>query len=112
MAATNPKVQLSSDVVRKIAHLARISSSPSQEFLDQYSKSLSDILGYVEELSELDTTGISPLAGLRTIEIENLAQDEPYADQLQYRQVATNIINQFPIKKDNYLILPGIFDEN
>lgn len=46
-----------SDIV-KIAALARIELTPDEVAL--FSKQLSDILGYVEALNDVDTTGVPP----------------------------------------------------
>ena len=49
----------SKEMVQRVAHLARLSFS--EEELDKFSRQLSDIVGYVEKLDELDTAGVEPL---------------------------------------------------
>lgn len=51
---------LSSDVVLRLAHLARL-AVPEAE-LPRLTEDLSKILGYVASLSAVDTTGIEPTA--------------------------------------------------
>ena len=46
--------------IEKIAHLARLGINP--EDVPEYSRNLSDILAFVEQLSAVDTTGVEPLA--------------------------------------------------
>lgn len=46
--------------VEKIAHLARLALEP--EAVPQYAHALSNILGLVEQMNRVDTTGIEPLA--------------------------------------------------
>ncbi|MDH3979681.1 MAG: Asp-tRNA(Asn)/Glu-tRNA(Gln) amidotransferase subunit GatC [Gammaproteobacteria bacterium] len=46
--------------VEKIAHLARLGINP--EDVPEYSRNLSDILAFVEQLNAVDTTGVEPLA--------------------------------------------------
>ena len=46
--------------VEKIAYLARLGINP--EDVPEYSRNLSDILAFVEQLSAVDTTGVEPLA--------------------------------------------------
>jgi aspartyl-tRNA(Asn)/glutamyl-tRNA(Gln) amidotransferase subunit C len=53
--------------VARIATLARI--KVSDEECEALAKDLSQILGLVEQLNEVDTTGVEPLAG---VEEENL----------------------------------------
>jgi len=102
--------KLDPQTVVKIAKLAKISENPSEEFIEKYSNELGAILGYIEELQELDTTGISPTDGLRTIKIEDLREDEPDKDQEKYQRIRKNIIANFPNKQGDLLTLPGIFN--
>jgi aspartyl-tRNA(Asn)/glutamyl-tRNA(Gln) amidotransferase subunit C len=65
---------ISVDTVRHVAKLARLKLSPDEEatFTDQ----LGAILGYVEQLSGLDTTGVEPTA--HALPIHNVTRpDEP-----------------------------------
>jgi len=109
MSDTN---QLDPKVVAKIAYLARLSKNPSPEFLAEYGKHLSSILDYVKELSNLDTKDVSPLSGLRTIEISELDEDETNSETIEYAETRQLIIDNFPSKKGDYLVLAGIFEEN
>ncbi|MDH5353846.1 MAG: Asp-tRNA(Asn)/Glu-tRNA(Gln) amidotransferase subunit GatC [Gammaproteobacteria bacterium] len=51
---------LKTEDVRNIAHLARLQID--DENLDQYTSALTDILNLVEQMNELDTSGITPMA--------------------------------------------------
>jgi aspartyl-tRNA(Asn)/glutamyl-tRNA(Gln) amidotransferase subunit C len=51
---------LGSEDVKKIAHLARLSID-SQD-VDHYAKNLSDILEMVEQMNNVDTDGVTPMA--------------------------------------------------
>ncbi|MES9900642.1 MAG: Asp-tRNA(Asn)/Glu-tRNA(Gln) amidotransferase subunit GatC [Sedimenticola sp.] len=46
--------------VEKIAHLARL--AVSEDELDSVASDLSNILGLVEQMSAVDTTGVEPMA--------------------------------------------------
>ena len=46
--------------VEKIAHLARLGINPDD--VPEYTRNLSDILAFVEQLNAVDTTGVEPLA--------------------------------------------------
>jgi aspartyl-tRNA(Asn)/glutamyl-tRNA(Gln) amidotransferase subunit C len=48
--------------VRKIASLARIAVTPQE--VDAMAGELNNIIGWVEQLGEVDTTGIEPLAAV------------------------------------------------
>jgi len=46
--------------VEKIAHLARLAIDPQD--VPVYARNLSDILAFVEQLNEVDTSGVVPMA--------------------------------------------------
>ncbi len=98
---------LEPEVVAKIARLARLHDNPTPEFLEKYGKELGAILEYVDELQKVNTKGISPLDGIRTISISELREDIPYVDQ----DIRQRIIANFPKRKGELLELTGIFDE-
>jgi aspartyl-tRNA(Asn)/glutamyl-tRNA(Gln) amidotransferase subunit C len=52
-------VALSLEEVRRIAALARLRLSPEEE--ETFAVQLSAILGYVEQLRELDVSGVEPM---------------------------------------------------
>ena len=51
---------LDASEIRKIAHLARLGID--EDDIPEYSRNLSDILAFVEQLNAVDTTGVEPLA--------------------------------------------------
>ncbi len=53
-------MSLPKDEVEKIAHLARISIS--EQDIPLYARHLSDILAFVEQMNNVDTSGITPMA--------------------------------------------------
>lgn len=53
-------MSINNDDVEKIAHLARLDIDHGQ--LETYTKNLSGILKLVEQMNEVDTTGIAPMA--------------------------------------------------
>jgi aspartyl-tRNA(Asn)/glutamyl-tRNA(Gln) amidotransferase subunit C len=67
-------MSLSSDEVRKVARLARLSLSEAQ--VEQYRAQLGAVLGYVERLKEVDVAGVEPMANVADA-VNRLAADEP-----------------------------------
>lgn len=53
-------MSISTDEVKKIAHLARLTLS--EEDIAVYAPQLSKIMVLIEQINEADTTGISPLS--------------------------------------------------
>lgn len=103
---------ITKEEVAKVAKLARISENPSDEFLEKYSKELSSIVTYINQLKEVDTSTIDVTTGVRTISVEELRDDTTLSgdDLEEYEDVRTRIIANFPSKSGNLLLLPGIFD--
>ena len=52
-------MKVDSDALQKIAHLARLEVSPSEE--TDLLRSLNGVLTWMEQLAEVDTTGVEPL---------------------------------------------------
>jgi aspartyl-tRNA(Asn)/glutamyl-tRNA(Gln) amidotransferase subunit C len=65
---------LGEDEVRKVAKLARLELSPGEVL--RMTSELSAIVGYVQKLGELDTTGVPPTAHVRLARVA-LRDDEP-----------------------------------
>jgi aspartyl-tRNA(Asn)/glutamyl-tRNA(Gln) amidotransferase subunit C len=56
----NADTSLTTDEVRKVALLARLALTPSDE--EMFARQLGQILGYVRRLQALDLTGVEPMA--------------------------------------------------
>jgi aspartyl-tRNA(Asn)/glutamyl-tRNA(Gln) amidotransferase subunit C len=68
-------VPLSLDEVRRIAALARLRLSPEEE--RTFAEQLSAILAHVEQLKELDVSGVEPMThALAAGEVAALREDE------------------------------------
>ncbi len=60
-------MSLDTETVRKIAFLARI-KIPEPE-LDPLASELNNILGWIEQLSEVDTDGVDPMTSVADMEL-------------------------------------------
>lgn len=83
-------MSLDQETVAKIAHLARLELNEQEAVA--YSQSLSQILGLIEQINAVDTTGMAPMAhpqdaGLRLREDEVTETD--HRDQFQQNAPAT-----------------------
>jgi len=94
---------LSKSEVQKIASLARIEIT--DEEAEKYSKELSDILGFVEKLDEADTEGIEPIAHITGA--KNVTREDKVVKYSE--ETKTNIINNFPEKKDRFNKVKAVF---
>jgi aspartyl-tRNA(Asn)/glutamyl-tRNA(Gln) amidotransferase subunit C len=85
---------LSKEEVRHIAGLARVGLDEKE--VEKYSKDISSILDWVEQLKEVDVTGVPPtthITGLENVEREDRASDFGNKE---------GIIKLFPEEKDGY----------
>ncbi len=68
-------MSLSREEVEKVSLLARLQLTPDE--LDRMTTQLGQILGYVDQLSELDTDRVEPMA--HAIDVANVfAEDQPH----------------------------------
>ena len=69
-------MSLSKDDVRKIAYLARI--RVPEERLEPLAGELNNIVGWVEQLQEVDTNGVEPMTSM--VDIETPMRDDVVTD--------------------------------
>lgn len=85
---------ISKEEVRHIAGLARIGLSEKE--VEKYSKDISSILNWMEQLKEVDVSAVEPTAHI--IGLKNRIREDKVFD---FGNKA-GIIDLFPEKKDNY----------
>ncbi len=71
------------DTARKVAHLARIEVAEGD--LEQLAGELSGILGFMDQLNEVDVTGVEPMTSVTPMELPRRADvvtDGGYADKI------------------------------
>ena len=85
---------LKSDDVRNIAHLARLHID--EDAIDQYTSDLSSILTLVEQMNQVDSSGVAPLANpldatqrLRDDEVTEINQRD------KFQQIAPDVEQGF-----------------
>jgi len=93
---------LNSDVVKRIADLAQIQLSPEEE--ERAWSELGAIVGYVEQLNELDTSGVEPLH--HVLDLRNvMREDEPRASL----PLDIALMNA-PARKGDYFLVPKVIE--
>jgi len=86
--------------LEKLSHL-RIDESKKEEVMGQ----LTDILGYIDNLNELDTENLS--ASFSTLEGGTpLREDKPR----EAHEIAKDILKHAPQAKDDFFIVPAIIE--
>lgn len=95
-------MSLTRDDVKKLAELARLELSEAEAAKAE--TDLDAVLGYVERLAQVDTTGVEPSGPAPKAEgwREDVAID---CDDLGHELILSN----FPARKGNLLHTPGVF---
>ena len=93
---------LTGDEVRDVAHLARLQLS--DEEVERLTQQLGEILTHVEQLNEVDTEGVEPMA--HAIELSNVLRADDPRDSLP-REAA---LGNAPQTDGKYFLVPQILE--
>jgi aspartyl-tRNA(Asn)/glutamyl-tRNA(Gln) amidotransferase subunit C len=96
-------MQISKQEVEHVAKLARLDITESEK--ETFSKQLSSILTYIEELKSWDTTGVEPTATV--LEQTNVLREDRARPSLVVEQVVMNA----PDSDGGYFRVPKILEE-
>lgn len=88
--------------VRRIARLARI--KVSAEEAKGLEKELSGILDWVEQLNEVDVSGVEPLT--RVVPIELKKREDKVTDG----GIADDILKNAPMSEDGFFVVPKVVE--
>ena len=95
-------MEITKDLVQYLESLGSLELSPEDE--EKTQKALGDILGYFDQLSELDTDGVEPLshaAGVSNVTREDVIANEDMRDA---------VLSNAPETKDGTILVPKTFD--
>ncbi len=97
-------MSLSLDEVRKVARLARL-ELPEDDLIQMQSQ-LSAILAYIDQLNELDTTDVEPMA--HPLPIQNVFRPDEPTPSLPPDAALQNA----PNRVGDYFGVPAVFDSD
>lgn len=95
-------MSVDADTVRRIARLARIRIEESE--VEAYAGELNAILGFVEQLSEVDVDGVEPMTSVTPMALrrrEDKVTDGGYAER---------IVANAPLSEDNFFVVPKVVE--
>ncbi|MBI1300394.1 MAG: Asp-tRNA(Asn)/Glu-tRNA(Gln) amidotransferase subunit GatC [Alphaproteobacteria bacterium] len=95
-------MSLDKETVAKVARLARIRLTDKE--LERMAPKLSNIMGFVEQLSEIDTDNIEPLANVVDI---TLALRE---DVINDGNCAAKVLANAPEEAQGYFVVPKVVE--
>lgn len=99
----SPAHEFSEDEVRHIALLGRLELTDDE--VHRFAREFGDILGYVEQLRELDTEGIAPTS--HAVARTNVFREDAPRPSLTNAQALANA----PEAEDGYFRVPPIIQE-
>jgi len=95
-------MSLSQDQVRWVAHLARLELTDAE--FDIMTRQLGAILDYVNQLQQVNTDGIAPLA--HPLDIQNVFRADEPAPSLPVDAALANA----PERRDNFYSVPAVLE--
>lgn len=96
----NGEIMITKDEVKHVAKLARLELT--EEEIEKYSVQLGNILKYVEQMNEVDTTGIEPMP--HAIPVTNVMRE----DVVKYEQTKEELMQNAPFEEDGFFRVPKI----
>ncbi len=88
--------------VKRIGSLARIRIEDSE--VEQYREELNVILGFVEQLGEVDVDGVEPMTSVTPMQLrrrDDTVTDGGYAEK---------IVANAPLSEDNFFMVPKVVE--
>ena len=88
--------------VKRIGRLARIRIEENE--VSAYQDELNAILGFVEQLSEVDVTGVEPMTSVTPMTLrrrDDVVSDGGYAEK---------IVANAPLSEDNFFMVPKVVE--
>ena len=88
--------------VKRVAHLARI--RVSDEELDGLRSELNAILGFVEQLNEVDVDGVEPMTSVTPMRMRQRT------DKVTDGNIAVDIVANAPVAEAHYFVVPKVVE--
>ena len=88
--------------VRRIAHLARI--AVADEEVEHLKGELNAMLAFVEQLSEVDVTGVEPMTSVTPMAMKKRT------DEVTDGGIAEDIVRNAPATEDNFFLVPKVVE--
>jgi aspartyl-tRNA(Asn)/glutamyl-tRNA(Gln) amidotransferase subunit C len=88
--------------VRRIAHLARI--AVAEDEIEHLKGELNAMLAFVEQLSEVDVTGVEPMTSVTPMQMKKRQDVVTDGDD------AEAVLKNAPATQDNYFMVPKVVE--
>lgn len=95
-------MSVDAETVRRIARLARIHVDEDQ--VEPYREELNAILGFVEQLNEVDVDGVEPMTSVMPMTLRRREDKVTDGDQ------ADKVVANAPLSEDNFFMVPKVVE--
>lgn len=95
-------MKIDQESLKKIAHLARLEIRPGEE--ETLLKSMDSVLTWMDQLNEIDTSGVEPLT--HVLDEENNWREDKGANTLSREEALSNA----PSKNSTYIMVPKVIE--
>lgn len=95
-------MSVDADTVRRVAKLSRIALADDD--VPAMQEDLNAILGFVEQLSEVDVAGVEPMTSVTPMEMKKRRDGVTDGDK------AADIVANAPVSEDNFFMVPKVVE--
>ena len=95
-------MSVDADTVRRIAHLARIAVSDAE--VPHLQGELNAMLSFVEQLSEVDVTGVEPMTSVTPMEMKKRT------DVVNDGEIPDDIVKNAPATENHFFLVPKVVE--
>jgi aspartyl-tRNA(Asn)/glutamyl-tRNA(Gln) amidotransferase subunit C len=95
-------MSVDADTVRRIAHLARV--AVAEDEVEHLRGELNSILAFVEQLSEVDVTGVEPMTSVTPMEMKKRE------DRVTDGDIPDDIVRNAPAAEDHFFVVPKVVE--
>ncbi len=95
-------MSVDADTVRRIAHLARIAVTDAE--VPHLQGELNAMLSFVEQLSEVDVTGVEPMTSVTPMEMKKRA------DVVNDGEIPDYIVKNAPATENHFFLVPKVVE--
>ncbi len=99
-------MSIDKDTVRKVARLARIAEP--EERLEPLAKEISGILGWIEQLNEVDVEGVEAMSS--TVDISLPMRDDVLQSGPTGGGQPDNVVANAPKTEDHFFVVPKVVE--
>jgi aspartyl-tRNA(Asn)/glutamyl-tRNA(Gln) amidotransferase subunit C len=93
--------------VRRIAHLARI--AVAEDEVAHLQGELNAILAFIEQLSEVDCTGVEPMTSVTPMAMTPMAMKRR-EDKVTDGGIAEDVLRNAPAREGSYFLVPKVVE--